>query len=207
MNLHSSEAAFHERGFGHNGSPRGLWTRIAEEAMGAGTMIGAALAIDALERPWRERGGRPEPAGAADERPPRGEPYFGSPRFLWASIAALALISRARSDPAGLRTAAKLAVAVAGAQAVARATRSWVTHRSPASPLRRVFSERSAAAWAAAGVLERAQGKGPGLAAYSAAALAGYPRPAGRRRPVADAVLGAVVGRVIGRLVGQMRLA
>ena len=57
-------------------------------------MIGAALAIDALERPWRGRRGRPESAGAAGEG--RDEPCAGSPQFLWASIAALALISRAR---------------------------------------------------------------------------------------------------------------
>ena len=107
--------------------------------MGAGTMIGAALAIDALERPWRgRRRGRPESAGAADERP-RREPCTGSPQFLWASIAALALISRARRDSAGLRTAAKLAVAVAGAQAVARATQSWVAHRSPRRPAARLL--------------------------------------------------------------------
>lgn len=210
MNPHSSEARFRNEDFAHDGQgPRGLWSRAAEEALGAGAMIGAALAIDALERPWRERRARER----AEDRdgvgaPARSrEPYVGSPRFLWTSIAALALMSRARRDAAGLRTAAKLALAVAAAQGVARVTGSWAAHRGSPSSGRRIFSERSAAAWAAAGVLERVQGKGPGLAAYGAAALAGYPRPSGRSRPVADAVAGAVVGRAIGRLVGQIRLA
>lgn len=204
MTPYSSDAPFERRDFGHNGTPHGIWTRIAEEAMGAGAMIGVAFAIDALERPWRalrKPGEKSHDRGRAAAR--AHDPYFGSPRFLWASIGALALLSRAKRDPVGLRTAARLALAVAAAQGVARATRSWVGRASaPSGP--RLFSERSAAAWAAAGVLERAQGKGPGLTAYSAAALAGYPREG---RTVADAVAGAVIGRLIGRLVGQIRLA
>jgi hypothetical protein len=121
-------------------------------------------------------------------------PYFGSPRFVWASIAALGLIGRARRDPAVLRTAAKLAIAVMAAQGLARMRPDRV-------------SERSAAAWAAAGVLEREQGKGPGLAAYGGAALTGVPRTSDGRHPVAAAVIGAVLGRLVGRLVGQLRFS
>jgi len=171
--------------------------------MSAAVLVTVALAVDSLRRRSRVRRSAVSAGVPTVQKP---APYVGSPRFLWTSIAALGLIGRGRRDAGVLRTAAKLALAVSAAQGLERAAHALTGRRGGADPARRFFSGRTAAAWAAAGVLERTQGRGPGVAAFSAAALAGYPRVAGGRLPISDFVVGAVVGRVVGRLVGQLRV-
>ena len=143
------------------------------------------------------RGNGHEDSGAVAPAARAG--VFGEPFFLWTSIIALGSICRARRDQACLKTAAKLALAVSATSAVARTSRVF----SGGAAGRDFFAGHRAAAWAAAGVIRRDQGRGVALTAYTAAALSSSRRREARTG-IADLVAGALLGDVMSRLVARL---